>query len=61
MSVSTRDWAELASNGRTIILVLDGNPPWAATYGGGPIDLVDISELVEFMTAAVRTLQCTTL
>jgi hypothetical protein len=45
--------AGLASNGRTIILTLGDNPSWAATYRGGPIDLVDISELVEFMTAAV--------
>ncbi len=29
------------------------NPRWAATYMNGPIDLVDLSELTQFMQAAV--------
>ena len=36
-----------------VILTLKGNPSWAATYPSGPIDKVDISELVEFMESAV--------
>lgn len=36
-----------------VILTLKSNPSWAATYANGPIDLVDIGELVEFMEAAV--------
>jgi hypothetical protein len=36
-----------------VILTLTGNPSWAASYAGGPIDHVAIAELVEFVTAAV--------
>jgi hypothetical protein len=36
-----------------VILTLKLNPDWAATYSSGPIDLADIGELVEFVTAVV--------
>jgi len=45
--------ADLSANCIEVILVLAGNPSWAATYSSGPIDLVDISELSEFMQAVV--------
>jgi hypothetical protein len=45
--------AELSARNIRIILTLSHNPSWAATYPGGPIDRVDLDELVEFMTAAV--------
>jgi hypothetical protein len=48
------DWlARLSARNVQVILTLAGNPPWAATYSGGVIDQVDISELVEFMATAV--------
>jgi hypothetical protein len=43
----------LAAQHFEIILTLTGNPSWAATYPGGPIDRTDIGELVEFLSAAV--------
>ncbi len=48
------DWLRRlsASNIRAIV-TLYANPSWASTYPGGPLDLVEISELVEFMAAAV--------
>jgi hypothetical protein len=45
--------ALLTSRGIRPILLLYANPGWAATYGMGPIDRVDIGELVQFMQAAV--------
>jgi hypothetical protein len=42
-----------ASNIKTILTVSD-NPSWASTYHGGPVDKVDIGELVEFAVAAVN-------
>jgi hypothetical protein len=45
--------ARLSGNGARIILTITGNPSWAASYPGGPVDKVDISELVEFVEAAV--------
>jgi hypothetical protein len=45
--------ARLAEMDVNVILTLMGNPTWAATYPAGPIDKVDIAELVEFMQAAV--------
>ncbi|MFC2036389.1 hypothetical protein ACFLYD_00245 [Chloroflexota bacterium] len=45
--------AQLSARGIKTILTLKDNPSWAATYGSGPIDKVNISELVQFMTAAV--------
>jgi hypothetical protein len=45
--------ARLTASGMDLILTVDGNPKWAATYAGGPIDLVPISEFVDFVTAAV--------
>jgi len=45
--------AHLSSKNVNVILTLSSNPSWAATYLGGPIDRADISELVEFMEAAV--------
>jgi hypothetical protein len=48
------DWlARLSAEGVSVVLTLAGNPSWAAAYPGGPIDRVDIGELVEFVTAAV--------
>lgn len=48
-----RELAYLRGKGVSFILTLTHNPSWAATYPGGPIDKVDIGELVEFMEAVV--------
>jgi len=48
-----RELLYLRGQGVNFILTLVGNPAWAATYGGGPVDKVDIGELVEFMEAVV--------
>jgi hypothetical protein len=45
--------AALSARNIQVILTLAGNPWWAATYAAGPIDKVDVRELVEFMEAAV--------
>jgi hypothetical protein len=45
--------AQLADRRVRPILVLAGNPEWAATHAGGPIDRVPLDELVQFMVAAV--------
>lgn len=45
--------ATLSRKNVRIILTLEDNPAWAATYPGGPVDLADISQLVQFMRAAV--------
>lgn len=45
--------ADLASRNIEVILTLGGNPSWAATYAGGPIDKVDLSEMAQFLAAAV--------
>ena len=45
--------ARLSAKKIKVILTLGGNPSWAATYPGGPIDRTDIGELAEFMAAAV--------
>jgi hypothetical protein len=44
--------ADLAGRNIQVILTFTGNPWWAATYAGGPIDKVDIGELTQFMEAA---------
>jgi hypothetical protein len=48
-----RGLAQLSASNIKIILTVSGNPSWAATYPGGPIDQVPIGELVQFMVAAV--------
>jgi hypothetical protein len=45
--------AYLAAKKVRVILTLVGNPSWAATYAQGPVDLVDLGEVVEFMVAVV--------
>ena len=45
--------ADLSAHHVQVILQVGDNPPWAATYLNGPIDLVDISELTQFMQAVV--------
>jgi hypothetical protein len=45
--------AEMSRRNINVILTFGNNPRWAATYSGGPVDRVDISELVQFMQAAV--------
>jgi hypothetical protein len=45
--------ADLSARDIQVILTLSGNPRWAATHPAGPIDKVDVSELVQFMRAAV--------
>jgi hypothetical protein len=45
--------AQLSARNVRVILTLMGNPAWAATYEAGPIDKANISQLVEFMKAAV--------
>ncbi len=48
------EWlARLSARDVKVILTLTGNPSWAASYVGGPIDKVSIDELVEFMVAVV--------
>jgi hypothetical protein len=48
------DWlARLAHRNIKPILTVTGNPSWAATYLGGPIDRVELTEFIEFMEAAV--------
>jgi hypothetical protein len=48
-----QDLAQLSAKNIKVILTLMGNPSWAAEYEAGPIDRTNISELVEFMEAAV--------
>ena len=45
--------AALSARHIQVILLFGDNPSWAATYPGGPIDLVEIGELTEFMQAVV--------
>jgi hypothetical protein len=45
--------AALSAQHIRVVLLFGDNPSWAATYLNGPIDLVDISELTEFMQAVV--------
>jgi hypothetical protein len=45
--------AELSKRNIKVILIFGFNPSWAATYPGGPVDRADMSELVQFMQAAV--------
>ncbi|MGQ9598985.1 MAG: cellulase family glycosylhydrolase [Anaerolineae bacterium] len=46
--------AQLAARNVRIILTLSENPSWAATYRNGPIDKASLSELAEFVVAAVK-------
>jgi len=46
--------ARITASNMDLILTFDGNPTWAATYSGGPIDKVPISEFVDFVVAAVE-------
>jgi hypothetical protein len=53
------DWLDtqigaFRASGLNLILTIDGNPSWAATFTNGPIDKVDIREFVEFMAAMVE-------
>jgi hypothetical protein len=53
------DWLDAAllalyRSGFKIIVTVDGNPAWAATYPGGPIDKVNISEFTQFVGALVE-------
>lgn len=41
-------------DGAKIIMTIEGNPSWAATYFGGPIDLAPLSEFVQFVQAVVE-------
>ncbi|MBN1134948.1 MAG: hypothetical protein JXM73_00075 [Anaerolineae bacterium] len=45
--------AALSAHHIRVVLLFGCNPSWAATYLNGPIDLVEISELTEFMQATV--------
>jgi hypothetical protein len=45
--------AQLSARNVRVILTLMGNPAWAATHEAGPIDKTNISQVVEFMEAAV--------
>ncbi|MDD3829144.1 MAG: cellulase family glycosylhydrolase [Anaerolineae bacterium] len=46
--------AQISLNNMDVILTIEGNPSWAATYPTGPIDKVPIGEFVEFVVAAVQ-------
>jgi hypothetical protein len=46
--------ASALASGIHIVGTIEGNPTWAATYKGGPIDKVDISVFVNFVTALVE-------
>jgi hypothetical protein len=48
-----RELLRLRGQGVSFVLTLVGNPAWAATYPMGPVDQVDVGELVEFMEAVV--------
>ncbi len=49
------DLLAAARHGLKVILTIDGNPGWAATYGqAGIIDLAPLSEFVEFVRALVE-------
>jgi hypothetical protein len=48
-----QELASYAANHVRVVLTIMGNPDWAATYPAGPIDKVDIGELVQFMQAVV--------
>lgn len=49
------DLLAAARRGLKVILTIDGNPSWAATYGqAGIIDRVPLSEFVEFVSAVVE-------
>ena len=45
--------ASLSTHHIQVILQVGDNPSWAATYKNGPIDLVDISEITQFIQAVV--------
>ncbi len=45
--------ADLSDRNIQTILTLASNPWWAASYPSGPIDKVEIGEMVQFMEAAV--------
>jgi Cellulase (glycosyl hydrolase family 5) len=45
--------ASLTAHHIQVILLIGNNPSWAATYRNGPIDLVDIGELTQFVQAVV--------
>jgi hypothetical protein len=47
------DLERLAAQHFQIVLNVMGNPSWAATYPGGPVDKVDPGEFAEFLNAAV--------
>jgi hypothetical protein len=49
-----RQLRHMADGGVNIVLTLMDNPDWAATNPGGPVDKVDMDELIEFMVAAVE-------
>ena len=42
------------ASGHKLIMTVNTNPDWAATYRQGPIDLVDLSEFVEFVGELVE-------
>jgi hypothetical protein len=44
---------QLTDQGIQIILTVNGNPDWAATYRDGPLDKTDPTQLAEFLSAAV--------
>jgi hypothetical protein len=48
-----QELATYAARNVNVVLTLAHNPDWAATYPAGPIDLVPIDELVQFMQAVV--------
>jgi hypothetical protein len=49
------EWlARMRASSMDLILTIDRNPTWAATYPTGPIDKVPVSEFVDFVVAAVE-------
>lgn len=48
-----RQIADLSARKIRTIFTIMGNPSWAATYPGGPVDRAEIDELVEFVEAVV--------
>ncbi len=49
-----RSIQEAAALHLNIIATIGGNPPWAATYSHGPIDLVPLGEFGQFVQALVE-------
>lgn len=53
-TLADRSIANARASGHELVVTLSSNPFWAATYQQGPIDLVPLDEVVEFVTELVE-------